>query len=520
MSVMTLRRQVREMRVAAATRSNRSVVDYIPPDAKAAAAAKSLNAFATEMLDVVPAEHHRLMTEKLEAVARGEITRVMLFMPPGSGKSTYASVAFPPYFMGRNPSKNIITASYGQRLSVRFGKKARNIIARPRYRDIFGFGLATDSSAKDEWETERGGEFTATSVDGAVTGRRGNAILVDDPIKGRKQADSPVIRDTAWEWWKSDLRPRLKPGGALILTTTRWHEDDIAGRILPADYDGQSGDITARDGEVWHVVSLKAEAEAGDPLGRKPGEFIWPEWFTNGMLAREKIIQGPRNWSALYQQRPSPEQGDYFLKDWIRWYDEPPPRATLRTYGASDYAVTADGGDFTVHGVAGLDPTDDLYILDWWRKQTASDVWVETVIDLMDVWRPLQWGEEKGQIEKGVGPFLQKRQIERRVHVWREQYVSDSDKPTRAQSIRGRMAMGKVLFPRNAPWVNDLVSELLRFPTGVNDDQVDVLSLFGRMLDRMIKGTVPKPPAPAIGELPTWDQVMAAQPRRARTDRL
>ena len=137
----------------------------------------------------------------------------------------------------------------------------------------FGSGLASDSSAKDEWETSVGGEFTATSVDGSVTGRRGDLILVDDPVKGRAEANSDTVRETAWTWWVSDLRTRLKPGGAIALIMTRWHEDDLAGRILPADYDGQSGSIQARDGEIWRVISIRAEAEAGDPLKRQPGQF-------------------------------------------------------------------------------------------------------------------------------------------------------------------------------------------------------------------------------------------------------
>lgn len=445
-------------------------------------------------------------------MARGSIPRLMVFMPPGSAKSTYGSVLFPPWFMGRNPQKNIITASYGQRLSMRFGKRCRNVVGSPAFRRVFGFGLASDSSAKDEWETDRGGEFTATSVDGSVTGRRGDLILVDDPVKGRKEADSDIVRDTAWQWWISDLRTRLKPGGAIVLIMTRWHEDDIAGRILPADYDGESGDIVGRDGETWHVLSLRAEAEPGDPLGRAPGEMLWPEWFSDGMLAREKIIQGPRNWSALYQQRPAPEDGDFFKREWLRWYDEPPKH--LRVYGASDYAVTADGGDYTVHGVAGVDPSDDIYLLDWWRQQTSTDVWIETFCDLVLRWKPAEWAEETGQIQRGVGPFLEKRQRERQAYCYRKQFASAADKPTRAQAIRGRMAMGKLYLPRNAPWVSDLVAELMRFPVGTHDDQVDVLSLLGRMLAEMTRASVPKNDHENANHPLAFNNLVAAARRR------
>ena len=145
------------------------------------------------------------------------------------------------------------------------------------------------------------------------------------PIRGREEADSQRIRDKCWEWYLSDARTRLKPGGAIVLTMTRWHEDDLAGRILPEGYSGESGTITARDGEEWEVVCFPAEAETHDLLGRKPGEFLWPEWFRPHELEQTKITAGPRAWSALYQQRPSPETGLYFKREWIRYYDNPPP---------------------------------------------------------------------------------------------------------------------------------------------------------------------------------------------------
>src|SRR6185437_9233451 len=194
-----------------------------------------------------------------------------------------------------------------------------------------------------------------------------------------------------------------------------------------------------------------------------------------------------------------PDTGDYFKREWLRWYDKAPARETLRTYGASDYAVTASGGDYTVHGVIGVDPDDNIYLLDWWREQTSSEEWVEAALDLMAQWKPLIWAEENGQIIKSVGPFLDRRQRERRVYSYRRQYASASNKPTRAQSIRARIAMGKVYFPSNAAWATDLVSEMLRFQAGKNDDQVDVLGLFGRMLDDLVSGTNPAPVEPMRG---------------------
>lgn len=438
--------------------------------------------------EFVPALHHRLMIRKLEAVERGEIPRLMLAFPPGAAKSTYASILFPPYYLGRSPRKSVIGASHAGELAERFGRRVRNIVGSDEYRRVFGFGVSPTNAAAGRWETEPGGEYYAVGVDASVTGRRADLGVIDDPVKGRAEADSPTIRQRAWDWYKADFWPRLKPGGAIVIISTRWHEEDLCGRLLAEQEAG---------GEKWEVVSVAAEALENDPLGRKVGEPLWPEWFTAAMFAEAK--RDMRNWSALYQQQPAPDSGDYFKEEWIKWYDICPARSTMRIYGASDYAVTKDGGDYTVHGVFGLDPNENIFVLDWWREQGSSDEWVEAFCDLAEKWKPLMWAEEKGQIARGVGPFLDKRLRERRIFPYRKDFASSHDKQTRAQSIRGRMAMGHVYFPRRLPWTNALVSELLRFDAGRNDDQVDVMSLCGRMLDMMVPGTAPKRQLPIRG---------------------
>ncbi len=202
-------------------------------------------------LEDPPVKHHKLIIEKLQGVTDGLIRRLMFFLPPGHAKTTYATKLFPPFFLGKHTDKSVISASYGQRLSSKFGKKARDIVASQKYRNIFGFGLAPGSAARDEWETEQGGEYTATSVDGAATGRRGDLLIADDIVKGREEAESELSLDNIWDWWLTDFRSRLKPNGAIILIMTRWSEDDPAGRILPENYNGESGLITGRDGEHW-----------------------------------------------------------------------------------------------------------------------------------------------------------------------------------------------------------------------------------------------------------------------------
>jgi predicted phage terminase large subunit-like protein len=451
-------------------------------EASRAAARASLTEFVrVAMPDIEPAAHHQLIIAKLEAVARGETKRLMLSLPPGSAKSTYASILFPPWWMGNHPALPVIAASHSKELAERFGRRVRNIVGSPGFADVFGFGLSGDSGAAGRWETARGGEYFAVGVDASVTGRRCALGIIDDPVKGRAEADSPTVRQHVWDWYKSDFWTRLIPDAAIIYIGTRWHDDDLAGRLLE---EAKSG------GEQWEIVSLPMLAENNDPLGRAAGERLWPEWFTEEMVAIAR--RDPRNWSALYQQQPMPESGDYFKAEWFKWYDTAPPREQLRTYGASDYATKQQGGDFTVHLVVGLDPGSNIYLLDLYREQSSPDKWIDPLLDLMARWKTITWAEEAGQIKNSVGPFITKRQLERRIHAVRRQFTSSSDKPSRAQAIRGRAGMGMVYLPRNAPWAVDFVHELLRFPAGTHDDQVDAFSLIGRMLDEMVPGAQPK----------------------------
>ena len=504
-----------EKRVRHAREDLNSYCTYIPIPGVPISDDKDCEEFYPDQ--VTPAAHHKLINKALESVESGNVRRLMLFMPPGAAKTTFATITYPTWFLGKKPGRNVIACSYGSDLAKKFARRCRSIVRSREYQEIFKCTLTGDNAAVDDWSMTNSGTFMAGGILSGIMGNRADLLILDDPIKGREEADSKVIRDKVWEAYKSDLRTRLKPGGAVVLIMTRWHEDDLAGRILPEDYNGKSGWITARDGEKWYVLSLQAECERDDdPLGREMGEFLWTEWFPPEHWEQEKRSQGPRNWSALFQQRPAPEEGDYFKRDWIRWYDWKPGELNngapvhLRKYGASDYAVTAKGGDWTIHGVIGVDPNDDIYILDWYRGQTATDVWIDTFLEMAGLWETEAWGEEAGQIIKSVGPFIEKRMKETGNYFYRRQYPSTADKEARAQAFRGRMAQGKVYFPRGAPWVEVLVSELLGFPTGKNSDQVDVLSLFGRMLTGMRPGKEPdkpKKPKPINTAPPTFDQL-------------
>lgn len=432
-----------------------------------------------------PARHHRLLINRLEAVTSGGIDRLAVFMPPGAAKSTYASVLFPAWYLARHPSHALIAASHTAELAEKWGRRVRNLIAEHKL--TLGIDLADDSQAAGRWETNAGGEYFAAGVGGAIAGRRADLVVIDDPLRSREDADSETVRNKIWDWYKSDLYTRLKPGGRIILIQTRWHADDLAGRLLA---DAEAG------GDKWEIINLPAIAEADDPLGRAEGEPLWPEWENVEALERKRRAVGPREWSALYQQRPAPEEGDYFRAEWLRPVDRMPDLATMRVYGASDYAVTAGGGDYTVHVVVGIDPAGDMYLLDLWRKQASAEVWIEAYCDLVARWKPIGWAEETGQIRAGVGPFLDRRSRERNAFVFRQQFPTRGDKAVRAQSIRGRMALNGLYVDERAPYFPALRSELLSFPAGKHDDSVDALGLLGQLLDTMMHGEAPAKPKP------------------------
>lgn len=473
-----------------------------------------------------PAPHHRVMARMLEACEQGKVRRLMLFLPPRAAKSLYGKY-FIAWMLGRRPDTKIVHTTHTGPLADDVGYEIRRMINSDRY-PWSEISVQADRAARRDWQTTAGGRYYGTSMSGGPTGRPANILMIDDPITNAQDADSDLIRDRQWQEYIRGYRSRLQPWAdgkppIEIMIMTRWHEDDLPGRHLPKNFDGRPGKYVSRiDGLSWIVCSMPARAEhENDLLGREKGAWLWPERFGDDSqyATAEKI--GGRAWSALYQQRPAPESGVLIRREWLQFYDAPPDLKRLRIYGTSDYAVTAAGKDtndpdYTVHMIFGVDPDWNVWVLDMWRGRTSSDEWIEALLDLAKEWKPLLWGEERGQILSSVGPLIKRRMVDRRVFFARQGYTSKDAKGVRAgeysaqnaQGLIGWMAQGKwrlpatlEALPAKSWWrragtefasIDDLIREMMQFPAGKHDDMVDPQTLFARMIGQIIAGQSPR----------------------------
>lgn len=435
-----------------------------------------------------PALHHRFLNLHLEKLARREFRKLMIFMPPGAAKSTYTSRLFPSWFLSQDAKQTILLCSHSKDLAQNFGRTSRNFIDASS--SELGFSLAKDSQAADEWGTDKGGGFFCAGVGGRIAGRRADLALIDDPIGSVQDADSKDVRDTQWDWWKTDLKPRLKPNASLGIIQTRWHEDDLSGRILSQERD------------QWNVIRIPMEAEDNDPLGRKPGELLWPEWFTQEMADDAK--KDSRTWNSLYQQNPTPESGNYFNVDGIREYssyDSLP--VNLRIYTGSDHALDLkEENDFTCMPSVGVDEYGNLWVLPvlYWDKCDTLQC-VNEMFASAHRRAPLMWFCEAQHIEKAIGPFLFKRMSEEEFYFSIQQLSSIRDKRSKARPLQGRIGQGKVFFPSFAKWWPKAKHELAVFPSGAHDDFVDALANICRGLESMIKPNAVRTPKKVVSPL-------------------
>jgi predicted phage terminase large subunit-like protein len=434
------------------------------------------------------AAHHVLMCERIQSAIEQDYGRLMLFLPPGSAKSTYGSAIAPTWAMGRKPGFQVILASYNTELAKKHGRKARAICRQGVVGDAFETGLSKATSAAEMWALDNGSEYMAGGLLSGLTGNRADLLIIDDPIRGRQDADSPAVRAAVWAAIEEDAMTRLKPRGSIILIQTRWHPLDPAGMLLGEKYDGRSGPWVATDGMTWEVLNIPAECEhEDDPLGRQVGEMLWPEWFdaTHWKPHRAK----PRSWASLFQQRPTLGEGGAFKREWVRWYEPGTEPKALNIYGASDWgspSESSDDPDFTEHGVAGLDEEGDVWLLDWWYEQGATtDKGARAWLNMVKKWKPRglrKWWNEKGVIYNAVVPWVKGLMKRARIRLTLDALPSTANKVSRAETFFAMCESDQVHFP-DVPWAHRLVDQLCAFPVVAHDDGVDVCSLFGRALD-------------------------------------
>lgn len=421
-----------------------------------------------------------VLTEAIEAAERGESRCVVVEMPPGLGKSSMCTVALPLYALSRHPDWEVVTVSAEASLATKFSRDCRRAVTEGH---IPGLSLSPDSQAVTEWQTSAGGSMIARGVGGQITGRRSHLMVIDDPVKNLTEAHSRFQRDVLWDTWQSVLKPRLRLSGhVVVLVMTRWHEDDLAGRLLSTNTDG------------WHEIRIPALAELGDPLNRELGEpLLSPQSSETPEQALERYEQtraevGGYVWDALYQQRPAPPGGAVFKTDW--WQHDPVPASFDRLITSWDLTFGSQIGDFCVGQVWGQLGAD-CWLLDMVRGRWSFNDQVAQIERLAELWPDAN----AHLIEKAASATSAADTLARKIHgiLLRP---PRGHKEVRAQAVAPMVEAGNVHLPTQAPWLDDFHSELAGFPSSApHDDIVDALSQALDYLRLPHKGTVTANPA-------------------------
>jgi len=434
-----------------------------------------------------------------KAVAEEKSPRLMLLMPPRHGKSEIASRNFPPWHLGQYPDHEFIACSYNVSLAMDFSRKVKAILSDPLYAPVFpNTSLDPNNQSAETWAlaNARGG-YVAAGIGGAITGKGAHCLVIDDPVKNAEEADSPDTREKIWEWYLSTAYSRLAPGGGVLIIQTWWHDDDLAGRIQTLMKTAGVDDDYV---DQFEVIKYPAIAEADEYLNhetdlieydappqdatwtllRQKGEPLHADRYDLDKLLRIKAQnKGGRWWSALYQQNPVPDDGGYFTKDQFR-LSEPPSLKLCNVFIAWDFAISEKKqNDYTVGTVVMQDYDDILHVVDQVRFKSGDAFFiVESILNLAAKWHnpSLVVGFEDGQIYRSIEALLKKRMRERQFYLSVSVLKPITDKMARGRALQGRMQQGMVSFARNAPWLESLKTEMLRFPAGAHDDQVDSLS--------------------------------------------
>lgn len=477
---------------------------------------------------------HQDIAERLErfseAVARGESPRLMLLVPPRHGKSELASKNFPPWHLGRYPDHEFISCSYNVSLAMGFSRKVQQIMDDSAYQSVFETRLDPNNRSAESWGLAGyPGGLVAAGIGGPITGKGAHILAIDDPIKNAEEADSPDARAKIWEWYLSTAYSRLAPGGGVLIIQTWWHDDDLAGKLQQVMAEEMKeamaeGRPVDPDVDMFEIVKYPAIATEDEYLDEDTKEIVYNECPARGRLLRRRgealhaarydlaklnrIRRQNRKsdgsdgrwWSALYQQNPVPEDGDYFTKDQFRVNAAPNIR-NCYVKQAWDLAISEKKrNDWIVGTTTYQDEHDVLHVVEIVRfKSNDTYTIVEAMINMaMRHDHPsLVVGFEDGQIWKTMEPVMKKRIAERRKAGTARAFSYDAlnpltDKTVRARPLQARMRQGSISFVKGIENYTEARAEMLRFPAGVHDDVVDSLA-WNAILSN--KSAAPKPPA-------------------------
>ena len=421
--------------------------------------------FAHHVYDgFIEGKHHRIIAEKLEKVARGEIKRLIVNMPPRHSKSEFASFMMPAWFLGRNPKLKIIQATHNTELAVRFGRKVRDLIADPRYQEVFpDTSLKEDSKSAGRWQTSVGGEYFAAGVGAAVTGRGADLFIIDDP-HSEQDALSESAFDNAYEWYTSGPRQRLQPGGSIILVMPRWGKKDLTGRLLAA----QGSDTMS---EQWEVGEFPAILPSNKPL--------WPEFWDKPTLLGIKASLPVAKWSAQWQQQPTSEEGAIVKKDWWNMWDKeeiPPVKYIIQSYDtafskkeSADYSAITTWGIFTSEE----DGSDNIILMDAKRGRWSFPDLKREAYEEYEYWEP-----DMVIIEaKASGtPLIDELRLHN-IPALSFSPGKGKDKTTRMHMVAPLFEAGKVWAPESKGFAEEVIEEIASFPYGDHDDFCDSMTM-------------------------------------------
>ena len=414
----------------------------------------------------IAGRHHSIMADAFERVAKGELKRLIINMPPRHTKSEFASYLFPAWFLGRYPEKKIIQTAHTAELAVGFGRKVRNLINQEDFQQVFpGITLSSDSKAAGRWNTNKKGDYFAIGVGGAVTGKGADVLIIDDPHSEQEAAlgaYNPEVYDKVYEWYTSGPRQRLQPGGAIIVVMTRWSVRDLTGQIVKS--------ATQRDGaDEWEIIELPAIMPSGDPL--------WPEFWPLDQLESLKAELPVSKWSAQYQQDPTSEEGALIKREWWREWerDSPPPceaiiqswdTAFLKTQRA-DYSACTTWGIFHHPNEDGV-TVPNLILLDAYKEKLEFPELKRAAYEKYWEYEPDQMIVEA----KAAGSPLIFELRAMGIPVTEFTPSRGQDKIARVNAVSDLFASGVIWAPPTR-WAEEVIEECAAFPAGENDDLVD-----------------------------------------------